>query len=188
MGSNPTLSAIRQNGSNGRNGRNGSNGSNGSNEGNGSTGNGERLPEGRAWAAANCPSVVIIRPARGSAVPDFRDLIAWQKTHQLVLFVYKLTAAFPASEQFALTDQLRRPAASISANIAEGRGRSGDKAFAHYLDVALGSVAEVQALTLLARDLNYVEAGAAEELLNRTQEVGKMIGSLMARCRKSQGK
>ena len=117
---------------------------------------------------------------------DFCDLVVWQKAHQLALFTYQLTGTFPSSEQFALGDQLRRAAASISANIAEGKGRSGDKAFAHYLDVALGSLAEVQALTLLARDLNYVQSETADEALKRSQEVGKMISSLMARCRKSQ--
>jgi four helix bundle protein len=117
---------------------------------------------------------------------DFRDLIAWQKAHQLALQVYELTSAFPASEQFALSDQLRRATVSVSANIAEGRGRSGDRAFAHYLDVALGSLAESQALPLLARDLGYIAPAAADQLLPQSEELGKIISSLMARCRKQQ--
>jgi four helix bundle protein len=116
---------------------------------------------------------------------DFQNLIVWQKAHKLAVFVYEATERFPPSEQYALRDQIRRAAASISANIAEGKKRQGDKAFAHYLDVALGSLSETQALMLLARDLGYVPPEVVENFLTRGEEVGKMISSLMARCRRS---
>jgi four helix bundle protein len=121
----------------------------------------------------------------GDKVADFENLVVWQKAHELALLAYQITAAFPASEQFALRDQIRRSASSVSANIAEGKGRQGDKAFAHYLDVALGSLCETQAHVLLARDLDYVEPEVARGFVTRSEELGKMISSLMARCRRS---
>ena len=115
---------------------------------------------------------------------DFRDLLVWQKAHLLALRAYELTSDFPASEHYALRDQIRRAGISIPANIAEGNGRQGNRAFAYFLDVALGSLCELQALMLLARDLTYVEADSTEDLLETCEELGKMISSLASRCRK----
>ncbi|NLO05832.1 MAG: four helix bundle protein [candidate division WS1 bacterium] len=115
----------------------------------------------------------------------FRDLIVWQKAHQLALVAYRITANFPPSEQFALRDQIRRAAASVPANIAEGKGRETDRAFAHFLDVARGSVAEAQALVLLARDLHYISSENAEAFLAHAEEVAKMVAALSTRCRKT---
>jgi four helix bundle protein len=120
-----------------------------------------------------------------AAVADFENLLVWQKAHQLALLTYQITSDFPNSEQYALRDQIRRAVVSISANIAEGKGRNGDKAFAHFLDVALGSLSEAQALILLARDLGYIARDRVDEFLLRSNELGKMISSLMARCRNS---
>ena len=111
-------------------------------------------------------------------MPGFRNLVAWQKAHELALRVYQVTEDFPAAEQCALRDQLRRAAA----NIAEGKSRQGDRAFAHFLDVALGSLAEVQALMLLARDLGYTDGGEVDDLLGRSEALRKMLSSLLARC------
>ena len=115
---------------------------------------------------------------------DFRDLLVWQKAHLLALHVYELTSDCPAAERYALRDQIRRAVTSIPANIAEGSGRQGNRAFAYFLDVALGSLWELQALMLLARDLKYVEADSTEDLLEVCGELGKMISSLATRCRK----
>ena len=90
-------------------------------------------------------------------IRHFTDLNAWQKNHQLILEVYKLTKNFPKEEIFGLTNQLRRAASSITANIAEGYGRY------HYNDknrfyfIARGSSLEVQNHLLLARDLGYIK-------------------------------
>lgn len=69
---------------------------------------------------------------------NYKELIVWQKAHQHVLLVYKYTKSFPKEEQFGLTNQLRRAAASIPSNIAEGAGKSTKKDFANYLQSALG--------------------------------------------------
>mgnify|MGYP001021119085 CR=1 FL=1 len=72
---------------------------------------------------------------------DFRKLEVWQKTHGLVLSVYRETTSFPKEEIYGLTSQIRRAAVSIPANIAEGCGRNGDPELAHFLQMAAGSPA-----------------------------------------------
>jgi len=75
---------------------------------------------------------------------DYRNLIAWQKAHRLTLKVYRLTSDLPDSERFGLTSQLRRAAASIGANIAEGCGRSTRADLRRFLSIASGSASELQ--------------------------------------------
>ncbi len=74
----------------------------------------------------------------------FRKLLVWQRAHELVLFIYKTTEKFPKSEMFALTSQVRRAVVSIPANIAEGQGAGTKPQFARYLDIAKGSLSEVE--------------------------------------------
>jgi len=88
---------------------------------------------------------------------DFRKLSVWQKSHALTLDVYQATAPFPRQEVFGLTSQLRRSAAGIAANIAEGCGRSSDKDFARFLTVVLGSASESEYHVLLAFGLGYLK-------------------------------
>jgi four helix bundle protein len=88
---------------------------------------------------------------------DFRQLKVWQKAHQLTLAVYRLTAAFPKTEQYGMTSQMRRSAASIVCNIAEGCGRGSDPDFARFLQMALGSASELEYQLLLAKDLGWIE-------------------------------
>jgi four helix bundle protein len=88
---------------------------------------------------------------------DYKKYDVWVKSHQLVLCTYKQVAPkFPASEQFALTSQIKRASYSIPLNIVEGCGRNLDKDFAHFLDVALGSTQELEYCLLLAKDLEYI--------------------------------
>ena len=92
---------------------------------------------------------------RGSrSVKDSHELKVWQKAHQLTLAVYQITAPFPREELYGLTSQLRRAAASIPANLAEGCGRNGDAEFARFCSIALGSVSELDYHLLPARDLS----------------------------------
>ena len=89
------------------------------------------------------------------AARTFEDLIVWQKAHQLVLCVYRPTAAFPKSETYGLMSQLRRAATSIPANIAEGfkmRGKAGEFRF---MNMARGSLEESRCYLILSRDLRY---------------------------------
>jgi four helix bundle protein len=95
---------------------------------------------------------------------DFRTLQVWQKSHALTLHVYGLTWTFPKEELFGLTSQIRRASSSIPANIAEGCGRGSDGDFQRFLQIAFGSVSELDYHLILARDLKIVGALAYEEL------------------------
>lgn len=88
---------------------------------------------------------------------DFRKYEIWQLSHQLTLDVYNMSNIFPSSEIYGLISQLRRAASSIPTNISEGCGRNSDKEFAHFLNIALGSVSEVEYLTLLSKDPGYLD-------------------------------
>jgi four helix bundle protein len=89
---------------------------------------------------------------------DFRQLKVWQKSHQLTLALYKLTASFPREETYGLTAQVRRAASSISANLAEGCGRSGEAELARFCSIACGSASELEYHLLLARDLKFIKS------------------------------
>lgn len=87
---------------------------------------------------------------------DFKKFTVWQLSHQLVLKIYQVTKTFPKEEMFGLISQIRRSFASISYNISEGAGRSSDKEFANFLNIALGSSNEAENQLLLAKDLEYL--------------------------------
>ena len=87
---------------------------------------------------------------------DFRDLEVWRHSHRLTLDVYRESKNFPMDERFGLTSQIRRCAASIPANIAEGCGRRGDGEFHRFLPIAMGSASELDYHLLLAKDLEYL--------------------------------
>jgi len=112
-------------------------------------------------------------------VKDFRDLKVWQKAHGLTLSVYRASADFPAEERYGLTSQLRRAATSIPANIAEGCGRSGDRDFARFLQIGMGSACELEYHLLLARELGFVDAEVHTDLEAQTTEVKRMLTSLL---------
>jgi len=86
-----------------------------------------------------------------------KDLDAWSKAIELVEAVYGLTRAFPKTEMYGLTNQLRRAAVSIPSNIAEGAARSSTKEFIQFLHIALGSVSEVETQVIIAQRLDYVD-------------------------------
>ena len=112
---------------------------------------------------------------------DFRDLVVWQKSHQLTLSAYRLTASFPTDERFGLTSQIRRSAASVGANIAEGCGRRGNAEFHRFLQVAMGSASEVEYHFLLAHDLKYLNSEAYDTLNKQVSEVKRMLAALLIR-------
>ena len=117
-----------------------------------------------------------MKPATG-----FHKLLVWQRAHQLVLLVYKLTEAFPRSEMFGLTSQLRRAIVSVPANIAEGYAAGGKLQFERYLKIARGSLAEVEYYLVLARDLDYLGETRLEEAENLRAEVGYLLHRLCNR-------
>jgi four helix bundle protein len=112
------------------------------------------------------------------AVQHYRDLIAWQKSMDLVEDVYRLTQTFPREELYGLTSQLRRAAVSIPSNIAEGQGRGVGAEFAHHLRIANGSRQEVETQILIGIRLGYVATDVAAPVLDRCYEAGRIISGL----------
>jgi len=92
-------------------------------------------------------------------VQNFKSLKVWEKSHELILAVYKATTNFPKDELYGLTSQIRRASASIPANIAEGCGRTGKAELARFLQVAMGSASELEYHLLLAHDLGLLRDG-----------------------------
>lgn len=112
---------------------------------------------------------------------NFRDLLVWQKSHQLVLDLYKTTKNFPDDERFGLTNQIRRAAASIPANIAEGCGRSGNGDISRFLYIALGSASELDYHLELAFGLEFINSSNYRLLSDSTVEIKRMLSSLIER-------
>ena len=110
---------------------------------------------------------------------DYRKLQVWQKSHNLVLQVYKITKGFPGDERYGLTSQLRRAAVSIPSNIAEGSGRKTQAEFARFLHIAMGSASEVEYHLLLARDLGYVEEDQYRLTSHQVAEIKRMLSGLI---------
>jgi len=110
---------------------------------------------------------------------SFRDLKVWQQAMELVEDVYRVTSRFPAEERFALSTQIRRAAVSIPSNIGEGRRRKRQRAYLHYLDIALGSQGEVEVQLEIARRLGFLAPLDHERLANPTAEIGKMLNGLI---------
>jgi four helix bundle protein len=105
----------------------------------------------------------------------FKNILVWQKAHELVLEIYKASQEFPATERFGLSSQLRRLAASVATNIVEGYKRRSDRDFAHFLNMADGSLEETKYHLLLARDLKYLDENSYGRLLILADEVGRML-------------
>ena len=114
----------------------------------------------------------------------FRKLLVWQRAHEMVLSVYKMTEKFPKSEMFALTSQLRRAVVSIPANIAEGQGAGTKAQFARYLDIAKGSLSEVEYYLVLSKDLGYINSEAYNTLETLRSETGYLLYRLIGSMRK----
>jgi four helix bundle protein len=106
---------------------------------------------------------------------DFRQLKVWQKAHELVLALYQITASFPRAENYGLTAQIRRAAASIPSNIAEGCGRGGDAELARFCSIARGSASELEYQILLSRDLKLIQLMDYEKLEPHITEIKRML-------------
>jgi four helix bundle protein len=108
----------------------------------------------------------------------FTDLIVWQRSHALVLQVYRLTKSFPYEERFGLTSQLRRAVLSVPTNIAEGSKRQTNPEYARFLNIAEGSLAETEYLLMVSRDLGYLSAATTTPALAEAEEIARMLNGL----------
>ena len=114
---------------------------------------------------------------------NFRDLKVWQKSHAIVLGVYKATKVFPRDEIYSLTSQIRRAASSVPANIAEGCCRSGDAEFARFLYIAMGSASELEYHLVLSHDLGFLAKSEAERLSSEVSEVKRMLAAFIKKLK-----
>lgn len=110
---------------------------------------------------------------------DYRDLKVWQKARALATFVYRLSAQFPRHEMFGLTSQMRRAAVSVPCNIAEAHGRRSNADRINFFVIARGSLLEIETQALIAADLEYLQANAAETIVAQTTEVARLLNGLI---------
>jgi len=109
----------------------------------------------------------------------WKDLIVWQKSHSLVLEIYKQTYLFPEKERFGLTQQIRKSSVSIASNIVEGKSRRTDKEFLSFLYISRGSLEETRYHLLLSKDLGYLNDKDYHVLENRATEVSFLLNKLI---------
>jgi len=119
------------------------------------------------------------------AIRSYRDLKVWQRGMLLAETVYRLTASYPREEQFGLTSQTRRAAASVPANIAEGYGRDSRASYVHFLRIAQGSLKELETHLILASRVECTTPASVLGPLSEADEIGRMIRSLIASIFKS---
>jgi len=113
------------------------------------------------------------------SINSYRDLRVWQDAMTLAESCYRLAGRFPRDELFGLTSQVRRAAASIPANIAEGHGRENTGSFVQSLRISQGSLKELETHLLLAERVGIVDAVDLETVLGRCESLGKMLRALI---------
>lgn len=116
---------------------------------------------------------------------DYRELKVWKKAHELTLAVYQATEHFPKHEIYSLTNQIRRCASSIPSNIAEGSVQDSDPQYRRYLQIALGSAAELDYQILLAHELEYIDHTTFARMKDEIDQVKKMLSSFIRKLKPS---
>jgi len=111
-------------------------------------------------------------------VKTYRELQVWQKAHELVLVVFKMTERFPKSDQFGIVSQVRRSASSVAANIAEGFGRGTTKEFLRCLQIARGELEETRYFMYLGSDLGRITEEEFRNVNDECDSVGRLINAI----------
>jgi four helix bundle protein len=111
-------------------------------------------------------------------VNSYRDLKVWQMAMHLAEAIYRTTESFPSRETYALANQLQRAAVSIPSNLAEGHARSTTKDYLRFVSIAQGSLAEAETQLELAQRLGYIAVPILADLLEQTNELGRMLHGL----------
>jgi four helix bundle protein len=115
----------------------------------------------------------------------FSELKVWQRSHSLVLDLYRLTRRLPGDERFGLSSQLRRAAVSVPTNVAEGTKRLGKQDYARFLNITEGSLSETEYLVMLCCDLGYLQKQETEKPLLEISQIVRMLYAL--RCKVEAG-
>ena len=117
------------------------------------------------------------------SIQSYRDLLVWQKAMRLAAEAYRVGKLLPKAEEYRLTSQLLRAAASVPANIAEGHARGTRKDYAHFVSIARGSLAETETILLLLVDVDLLTNDHVQPALDLCSETGRMLNGLLARLR-----
>jgi len=112
------------------------------------------------------------------SIQHYRELIVWQKALRLAKMCYQVAKAFPKEELFGMTIQIRKSAASIPANIAEGHGRAHTKEYLNHLSIARGSLAELETHLILSREVELLKESDCQACLSLTEEISRMLSAL----------
>ena len=121
-------------------------------------------------------------------VTSYRDLRVWQKGMDLAAEVYRLTKRWPKEELYGLVSQVRRSAASVPANIAEGYGRQSSASYGQFLKVARGSLKELETHLLLAERVGVAAQRSCRAALEQADDLGRMLGGLIKAVDRKQPK
>jgi four helix bundle protein len=121
-----------------------------------------------------------------SRIRSYKDLLVWQKGVDLAVDLYGVTRRFPSFERFAVSSQIQRSGVSIPSNVAEGHSKS-TRSFLNHLDHSTGSLSELETLLLISHRVDYLKRETYQELAERTDEIGRMLGSLSASVAASAG-
>jgi len=113
-------------------------------------------------------------------VHNFKKIEFWNKSISLVKEIYLVTNQFPKTEQFGLISQMQRASVSIPANIAEGSAKSSNKDFKRFLEISLGSICELETLTIIAKELKYIDSEMFDKLEKQIHEIQRMIKSFQS--------
>ena len=105
--------------------------------------------------------------------------MVWQRAIQASVAIYRLTAGFPKEEIYGLTSQLRRAGVSVASNIAEGYGRGTRGEYKQFLEIARGSILEVQTQLVIATELGFGDSEALNATMSLSEEVSKMLYALL---------
>ena len=119
----------------------------------------------------------------GSEIKSHKDLIVWQKALALAASVYRLVKEMPRVEEYRLTSQIVRAVASVPANIAEGHARGTRKDYANFVNIARGSLAELETFLLLVIEIGLIKSETVRSVLSDCDEVGRMLTALSSRLR-----
>ncbi|OHB60360.1 MAG: four helix bundle protein [Planctomycetes bacterium RBG_13_46_10] len=116
---------------------------------------------------------------------NFRDIKVWHKAHCLAIKIYKVTDSFPREETYGLISQIRRAAASVPTNIAEGCGRNTDTELARFMEIASCSASELDYLILLANNIGLLDDSSYKESSVELVEIRKMLTTFIKTVRKT---
>ena len=117
-----------------------------------------------------------------------KDLEVWKESIKLTKRVYKITDSFPKKEQYGIISQMTRAAVSVPSNIAEGAGRTSRKEYIRFLDIASGSLAELDTQLIISQELKYISQDDLVSIEKEIEKVSKMLHGLMKYLRGLEGK